>query len=168
MSDGELTVDLVPQGGCSQVSLLMRCSVPSGEVAESGLELVFEPREGRLVVRQLSASAAVPIASCGGVFLRGDRLPVRIRLEGDRLAVFLGDEPAPTLQAMARSGGPASGRLGVRAWGSGVSLDQFCWTPLGGVTRPLWPELPHDWARYRAFESACLLLLNLNEVAYVD
>ena len=168
MSDGELTVDLVPQVGCSQVSLLMRCSVLPGESDESGLELVFEPREGRLVVRQLTATSAVPIASCGGVFLRGDRLPVRIRLEGDRLAVFLGDEPAPKLQAMARSGGPASGRLGVRAWGSGVSLDQFRWTPLGGVTQPLWPELPHDWARHRAFESACLLLLNLNEVAYVD
>ena len=168
VSDGELAVDLVPQVGCSQVSLLMRCSVSPGEAAESGLEVVFEPREGRLLVRQLTASAAVPIASCSGVFLRGDRLPVRIRLEGDRLAVFLDDEPAPTLQATVRSGGSASGRLGVRAWGSGVSLDRFAWTPMGGVTRPLWPELPPDWARHRAFESACLLMLNLNEVAYVD
>jgi hypothetical protein len=36
------------------------------------------------------------------------------------------------------------------------------------VPRPLWAERPPNWARHRAFESACLLMLNLNEVAYVD
>jgi hypothetical protein len=49
-----------------------------------------------------------------------------------------------------------------------VGLDRLRWTPAAGPPQDLWPERPRDWARHRALESACLLMLNLNEVAYVD
>jgi hypothetical protein len=168
VSDGELAVEIVPQVGCSQVGLLLRALVGSGGTGETGQELVFEPREGRLTLRQLTGAGVVSLASRGGVALRGDRLKVRVRLEGGRMAVYLGDDAAPAMQSTAATGFSTSGHLGVRAWGSGVSLDQFRWTPSGGAPRPLWAERPPNWARHRAFESACLLMLNLNEVAYVD
>jgi hypothetical protein len=168
VSDGELAVEIVPQVGCSQVGLLLRASVGSVGTGETGQELVFEPREGRLTLRQLTGAGVVSLASRGGVALRGDRLKVRVRLEGGRMAVYLGDDAAPAMQSTAATGFSTSGHLGVRAWGSGVSLDQFRWTPSGGAPRPLWAERPPNWARHRAFESACLLMLNLNEVAYVD
>jgi hypothetical protein len=168
VSDGELAVEIVPQVGCSQVGLLLRASVGSGGTGETGHELVFEPRESRLVLRQLTGAGVVSLASRDGVALRGDRLKVRVRLEAGRMRVYLGDDAAPALQATAATGFSTSGHLGVRAWGSGVSLDQFRWTPSGGAPRPLWAERPPNWARHRAFESACLLMLNLNEVAYVD
>ena len=168
VSDGELAVEIVPQVGCSQVGLLLRASVGSGGTGETGQELVFEPREGRLTLRQLTGAGVVSLASRGGVALRGDRLKVRVRLEGGRMAVYLGDDAAPAMQSTAATGFSTSGHLGVRAWGSGVSLDQFRWTPSGGAPRTLWAERPPNWARHRAFESACLLMLNLNEVAYVD
>ena len=168
VSDGELAVEIVPQVGCSQVGLLLRASVGSGGTGETGQELVFEPREGRLTLRQLTGAGVVSLASRGGVALRGDRLKVRVRLEGGRMAVYLGDDAAPAMQSTAATGFSTSGHLGVRAWGSGVSLDQFRWTPSGGAPRPLWAERSPNWARHRAFESACLLMLNLNEVAYVD
>ena len=168
VSDGELAVEIVPQVGCSQVGLLLRASVGSGGTGETGHELVFEPRESRLTLRQLTGAGVVSLASRDGVALRGDRLKVRVRLEAGRMRVYLGDDAAPALQATAATGFSTSGHLGVRAWGSGVSLDQFRWTPSGGAPRPLWAERPPNWARHRAFESACLLMLNLNEVAYVD
>jgi hypothetical protein len=168
VGDGELEVEIVPQVGCSQVGLLLRASVGSGGTGETGHELVFEPRESRLTLRQLTGAGVVSLASRDGVALRGDRLKVRVRLEAERMRVYLVDDAAPALQATAATGFSTSGHLGVRAWGSGVSLDQFRWTPSGGVPRPLWAERPPNWARHRAFESACLLMLNLNEVAYVD
>ncbi len=168
VSDGELAVEIVTQVGCSQVGLLLRASVGSGGTGETGHELVFEPRESRLTLRQLTGAGVVSLASRDGVALRGDRLKVRVRLEAGRMRVYLGDDAAPALQATAATGFSTSGHLGVRAWGSGVSLDQFRWTPSGGAPRPLWAERPPNWARHRAFESACLLMLNLNEVAYVD
>ena len=175
VGDGEWQVELVPQEGCSQVGLLLRASVPpgdaarSGRSAESGVELVFEPKEGRLLLRQLNPAAAVSLASRIGVSLRGDRLPLRIRLEGDRVTVHEGGESAPVLlQATLPPGAPASGSLGVRVWGSGLGLDRSRWIPRAGTPQPLWSERSAGWARHRALESACLLMLNLNEVAYVD
>ncbi len=168
VGDGELEVDLVPSVGCSQVGLLLRASVPAGQPAESGLELVFEPREARLALRRLTPTSAAILASRSGVSQQGDRLPIRLRLEGDRCTVHRAGDLAPILEATLPAGAPATGRLGVRAWGSGVSVDRLRWTPTGGESRPLWPDHPREWARHRAFESACLLMLNLNEVAYVD
>lgn len=168
VSDGELAVEIAPQVGCSQVGLLWHASAGSGGAGETGHELVFEPREGRLMLRRLTGAGAVVLASREGVALTGDPLKVRVRLEGGRMTVLLGDDPVPALTATAAAGFPASGRLGVRAWGSGVSLDRFRWTPAGGAPRAVWAERAPDWARHRALESACLLMLNLNEVAYVD
>ena len=168
VADGELEAELVPQVGCSQVGLLLRASVPPGQSAESGLELVFEPRDGRLGLRRLTPTSAVTLASRSGVSQQGDRLRIRIRLEGDRCTVHGAGESTLILEATLPAGAPATGRLGVRAWGSGVSVDRLRWTPAGGASRPLWPDHPRDWARQRALESACLLMLNLNEVAYVD
>ncbi|MFM8878459.1 MAG: DUF1549 and DUF1553 domain-containing protein [Verrucomicrobiota bacterium] len=168
VGDGEWQVELMPQVGCSQVGLLLRTSVSTGGAAESGLELVFEPKEGRLGLRRLASASAVSLVSRDGVSMKGDRLPLRIRLQGDRVAVHLVGEPAPLLQATLPPGSPAAGSLGVRAWGSGVGLDHGRWIPDGGEPRQLWPDRASDWARHRALESACLLMLNLNEVAYVD
>jgi hypothetical protein len=168
VSDGELAVEIAPQVGCSQVGLLWHASVGSGGAGERGHELVFEPREGRLMLRRLTRAGAVVLASRDGVALEKGRLKVRVRLEAGRMTVLLGDDLVPALQATAVAGFPASGRLGVRAWGSGVSLDRFRWTPAGGIPRAVCPDRSPDWARHRALESACLLMLNLNEVAYVD
>ena len=168
LGDGELSVGLVPQVGCSQVGLLLRASVRPGEAAESAVEVVFEPRDGRLSIRRTTPPTATVIASRDGVSLEGGSLRLRIRLDGNRLAVRWGEGSDLILEAVLPPETPATGALGVRAWGSGVGLDRLRWTPAGGPPQDLWPERPRDWARHRALESACLLMLNLNEVAYVD
>jgi len=168
LGDGELSFGLVPQVGCSQVGLLLRASVRPREPAESALEVVFEPREGRVSVRHTTPRSATRLAAREGVALDGEGLRVRLRLDGGRLVVRLGEGADPVLETALPPGIPPTGALGVRAWGSGVGLDRLHWTPAGGTPRALWPERPRDWARHRALESACLLMLNLNEVAYVD
>jgi hypothetical protein len=168
LGDGELSFGLVPQVGCSQVGLLLRASVRPGEPAESALEVVFEPREGRVSVRHTTPRSATRLSAREGVALDGEGLRVRLRLDGGRLVVRLGEGAEPVLETALPPGIPPTGALGVRAWGSGVGLDRLHWTPAGGTPRALWPERPRDWARHRALESACLLMLNLNEVAYVD
>ncbi|MBN8247628.1 MAG: DUF1553 domain-containing protein [Verrucomicrobia bacterium] len=169
ITNGTLSVELVPQVACSQIGLLWRAwSAASETNGETGFELVLEPREGRATLRRLEPDRAVELASASGVTLREDRLPVRIAIEADHVAVWFHGQSSPALEVRGLDAGPASGRLGVRAWGSGVSLDRFTWTETGGLPIPLWPARPNTWAAQKALESACLLMLNLNEVAYVD
>ena len=51
--------------------------------------------------------------------------------------------------------------------GAAASVDHARWTS-GGSEVPLWNRQPDDWSRRKALESVCRMVLNLNEVAYVD
>ncbi|MEN9675789.1 MAG: hypothetical protein RIS76_1685 [Verrucomicrobiota bacterium] len=166
VSEGDFEMEVVPQVGCSQVGILWCATVSEGG-ADRGYELVLAPREGRAALRCLTPTNAVELAACSGWTLQGDRLPVRVTLHDGRIAVFLHEDSQPVMQTHTVPGGPVTGRLGVRAWGSGVSLDRPRWNAGQGPV-PLWPARSREWAGRKALESACLLVLNLNEVAYVD
>ena len=59
------------------------------------------------------------------------------------------------------------GHLGIRAWGAALSVDDLRLTTDGHEVALLPPPETGDPNR-RALEAFCLLLLNLNEVVYVD
>jgi hypothetical protein len=166
--EGEFTADLIPQVSCTQFGLLWRV-VPAAKPgeAESGLELVIEPREGRARIRRLSPEGEETLARGENLPLQGDRIPLRLVLTRDRCRVYLNGTADPLLEASLPATAPATGGLGLRAWGAAASLDQARWTA-GGSAIPLWNRHPEDWARRKALESVCRMVLNLNEVAYVD
>ncbi|MFZ9855637.1 MAG: DUF1549 and DUF1553 domain-containing protein [Limisphaerales bacterium] len=166
--EGEFTADLIPQVSCTQVGLLWRV-VPAAKPgeAESGLELVIEPREGRARIRRVFPEGEETLARAENLPLLGDRIPLRLVVGRDRCRVFLNGTVDPLLEASLPAAAPATGGLGLRAWGAAASLDRAQWTA-GGSATPLWNRHPDDWARRKALESVCRMVLNLNEVAYVD
>ena len=165
--DGELEVDVIPQVACSQVGLLWRATAPADGTGETGYELVLEPREKRASLRKLTPTQSTVLATTTALHLREDRIQVRIRIQGDDFQIFFHGSAQPDMEVHADPGMPLAGQLGVRAWGAGVSLDQLRWTA-SGRTIPLWPHRSAGWVHQKALESVCLLIMNLNEVAYVD
>ncbi len=166
--EGEFTADLIPQVSCTQFGLLWRV-IPGAKPGEpeTGLELVVEPRDGRARIRRLTAQGEETLARGENLPLQGDRIPLRLELTRDRCRVFLNGSKEPTLEASLPATAPATGGLGLRAWGAAASLDHARWSS-GGSEAPLWTRHPGDWARRKALESVCRMVLNLNEVAYVD
>ena len=166
--EGEFTADLIPQVSCTQFGLLWRV-VPGAKPGEpeAGLELVIEPREGRARIRRLTPQGEETLAHSENLPLQGDRIPLRLEITRDRCRVFLNGAMEPALEASLPATAPATGGLGLRAWGAAASLDHARWIA-GGSKVPLWTRHPDNWALVKALESVCRMVLNLNEVAYVD
>ena len=167
VTNGTLELDLVPQSACTQAGILFRAHPPGGDSCETGYELIVEPRERRAVLRQLEPAKTTELATVPEVDLPNGHLTVRIELQGNEVSIFFHADPKPAMKARMAPGNPSSGRVGIRAWGAAVSVDRLRWTDPKG-TLPLWPIRPPDWDRQKALESVCLLVMNLNEVLYVD
>ncbi|MBM3834548.1 MAG: DUF1553 domain-containing protein [Verrucomicrobia bacterium] len=142
-----------------------------------GYDVIVDHRFQRLTLQRHTTNAAtlaevkVPIRVEEACALKIESIGPRIRvwLNGGTGAIIDAIDPKPLLQP---------GRVGVRACGAAVSIDDLrmqigdrtidCATSsrdapaaLGAVEGGLGPSR-------RALESFCLLLLNLNEVIYVD
>ena len=149
---------------CDSAGLLFRASAKENEI--HGYEIVLEPREQRIALRRhagelstlVQVSADVPTARS---------LPVKLQATNDRIRVWLGGysnlvidfaDPKPILTA---------GHVGARSWGAALSIDDLVLQPDGGAPVAIRDDRLATPER-RAREAFCLLLLNLNEVVYVD
>jgi hypothetical protein len=105
---------------------------------------------------------------------------LKIETSGPRIQVWLNDGGEPIIDVIDPNPLTEPGNVGVRAWGAAVSMDDLqlrigdrkidCAVALPeppGTPAPAKEDFDHQPAR-RALESFCLLLLNLNEVIYVD
>jgi hypothetical protein len=83
--------------------------------------------------------------------------------------VYRRQETRPLLEVVDEQPILCSGRAGVRAWGGSVSLDGLA-VRAGADGSGEWVKPPPDGAApgERALQALCLVILNLNEVVYVD
>jgi hypothetical protein len=87
----------------------------------------------------------------------------------DTCRIWLNNEPEPTLDLTDPAPLTSGDRIGVRPWGSALSLDDLEATPSGGAPRWRAAEAVRGTpAARRALEAYCLLVLNLNDVIYPD
>jgi hypothetical protein len=90
-----------------------------------------------------------------------------VQVTDARIRVWLGDDAKPLLDFHDSKPMLAGGRVGARSWGAALSIDDLVVRPEGAVPVAIRdPELAPP--ERRALQAFCLLLLNLNEVAYVD
>ena len=95
------------------------------------------------------------------------RVPLKIQFEGARLRVWLGNDLQPVLDATDPKPRLVAGQVGIRSWGSALSVDDLLLKPDGAAVVAIRDKQLSRPER-RAREALCLLLLNLNEVVYVD
>jgi hypothetical protein len=97
----------------------------------------------------------------------GRSVPLRIEATEARIRVWLGGDPRPVLDVTDPKPILAAGHVGVRTWGSALSVDDLLVRADGLAPVTVCDERLATPER-RARQAFCLLLLNLNEVVYVD
>ena len=99
-------------------------------------------------------------------------LPIRLRLEalGPRLRAWIlspGPETAPSIDVTDADPVLGAGLAGVKTRGAAIGVDDLR-VETGGRTVALLEGASLTTPRERALAAFCLLLLNLNEVVYVE
>jgi mono/diheme cytochrome c family protein len=165
-NSGTLTTRVVLHTAFERGGLLLHAST-QGE-RPTGIELIFDPRDQRLTLRRLEPAPHV-LATAPASLPTQESFPVRIAAEGSRWTVWVNGEASPTLTASEPSPSIAGDQIGVRPWGSALSLDDLAITSREGAT--IWRASEGTAVTApsrRALESFCLLVLNLNAVVYPD
>jgi hypothetical protein len=163
-SNGAVMVNLVLSATSESAGLLFRAAAKANEL--QGYEVALEPREQRVLLRRHS-DGLTTLAQSSAAIPAGTSLPLKVQFDGARIRVWLGDAAQPTLEFIDPAPLLAAGQVGVRAWGAAVSLDDLMLRPEGGPVLSLRDTELASPDR-RALQAFCLLLLNLNEVVYVD
>jgi mono/diheme cytochrome c family protein len=162
--DGLITADITLHTACETGGLLFRAGARNHEA--TGYEVAFEPREQRVRLRRHATGVAV-LSTANAALPTGKAFQVKVEANQARLRVWLNDQPSPVLSVDDPSPVLANGRVGVRAWGAPLSVDHLTVAADGGARQEL-RDVQMAPPDRRARQAFCLLLLNLNEVVYVD
>ena len=148
------------------VGLLVRARAEGDD--SRGYEVVLDPRRQRIALRR-HIGEMTTFAEVDGRIPLGKPFRVRIEFVGAQVRVSLHGEHLPLLDAQDDKPIASAGQIGVRTWGGAMTLDDLVVTVFsgGGGARIAIPSGAADPAR-RALQSFSLLVLNLNEVVYVD
>ncbi|MGE3308861.1 MAG: PSD1 and planctomycete cytochrome C domain-containing protein [Limisphaerales bacterium] len=164
---------LLPHTAFESGGLLFRAR--ARDDSAEGYEVLVEPRDQRLLLRRLSpATQAAPndadatvLASAPVPVPEGGPVPVRIEAADDRIRVWAGGAADPVIDVRDPAPIVEPGAVGVRARGAALSLDNVVIRPAGGPAQFV-IDATLSPPRRRALESLGLLLLNLNEVVYIE
>jgi hypothetical protein len=163
-SNGTIQAVVTLHKACESVGLLFRATAVNH--ALTGYELALDPREERVTLRY-HTNDLLTLASARATLPTGRAFSVRIEAHNARFRVWLDDNRSPLLDTTDPHPRLQAGQAGLRAWGAAVSLDHLAMQPAGELARVVVdPQRPPP-AR-QALQSFALLLLNLNEVVYVD
>jgi hypothetical protein len=163
-SNGVIEAKLFLHTACESAGLLCRASAKDNEL--QGYEVVLDPREQRIVLRR-HAGQLTNLAEASVFVPTGRSVPLKVQFDDARLRVWLGDETKPVIDFMDAKPVLSAGQVGTRAWGAALSLDDLVIQPDGGAPVAI-RDTDLATSERRAREAFCLLLLNLNEVVYVD
>ena len=163
--DGIAEAGLVLDRASEFGSLLVRASVEGDE--QRGYEVTLDPRQQRVMLlrhgKELTTlgHAEVEIPTVKPIELRVEMAGarIRVRLRGDTRPVIDAIDPSPI---------NTKGLIGIRAWGAPFFVDQLSVGAASSKFDAAASKHNSDGIRTRALQSFCLLLLNLNEMIYVD
>ena len=163
-SNGLVEAKLFLHTACESAGLLFRASAKDNEM--HGYEIVLEPREQRIALRR-HASELSSLTQVSAHVPTARSLPVKIQTTNDRIRVWLGDNSNPAIDFTDPKPILTAGQVGARSWGAAMSIDDLVVQPDGAAPVAV---RDHQLAppERRAREAFCLLLLNLNEVVYVE
>ena len=169
LADGLIEAKVVLDRASEFGSLLFRAQAEGDE--QRGYEVTLDPRRQRLILRRHGTNETILAdAECAIPVLKP--ISLKIELNGAHIGVWLDGSRQTTIDAVDPSPISAKGFVGLRAWGASMSLDQLALSAEGKTLGPVLdttdPTVNSRAANHRALNSFCLLLLNLNEMIYVD
>ena len=163
-SNGFVEAKIFLHTACESAGLFFRATAKNNEA--HGYEVALEPREQRIVLRR-HAGELTTLAQAPAEIPTARSLPLKIQATDARIRVWLSAHASPVIDFTDPKPLLASGQVGARAWGAALSIDDLVLRPDGAASVVVRDEELAAPER-RAREAFCLLLLNLNEVVYVD
>ncbi len=180
MEDGTVAAKLVLDRASESGSLLFRAKAEGEE--QRGYELTFDPRQQRVTLRRHGTNDVVLAQADAGI-PTVKPISVRIDITGARIRAWLSDSGEQIVDTIDPQPIQGKGLVGIRTWGAALSLDDLAISDSSEnrsgrseavhVSRNLSPiqqkfDRPKADLHHHALQSFCLLLLNLNEMIYVD
>ncbi|HAB19331.1 MAG TPA: hypothetical protein DCE44_23240, partial [Verrucomicrobiales bacterium] len=163
-SNGVIEAKVFLHPACESAGMLFRASTKETNVI--GYEVVLEPREQRLSLRRQAGEPSTLVQVPADI-PSARSLPLKIQFESATIRVWLGDALAPAIEFTDPQSILEAGQIGARCWGAALSIDDLVLHP-EGVEPFLIRDRQLAEPERRARQAFCLLLLNLNEVVYVD
>jgi hypothetical protein len=157
--DGTIEANVLFSKSTESAGLLF-CAKAEKERAR-GYELVLMPRRNKLELRQHDGTTRT-VASVETALATGRPFGLKIAVAENRIQVWVDSRAVLDFPDATRV---EAGQIGVRAWGGPMSLDNLSVT-VGGEKKEISSENTN--AKRSALEAFCLLLLNLNELIYID
>ncbi len=172
--DVTLEANILLDRATDSASLMVRSSVEGKN--QRGYEVCLEPRlrqisilrQGEKMETLASSRFDIPLAELFNLRIECVGSVVRVWMNGAKIPTLEASDPQPIL---------GKGKVGVRVWGAPVHLDLFSvrngnqqWVakPDEMESSPADVHSQPSSADRNGLKSFCLLLLNLNEVIYVD
>jgi len=172
--DGVVEAKLVLDRASEFGSLLLRSNTEGDE--QRGYEVVLDPRQQQIMLLR-HAKELVTLARSESAIPTVKPITLRIELAGPRIRVWTDGATQSLIDVVDSNPMNAKGSIGVRAWGAPLSVDKLSIFSEGKkidviaaapVNRASAGPGKKNVADRRALESFCLMLLNLNEMIYVD
>jgi hypothetical protein len=163
-SNGVIEAKVILHTACESAGLVFRAAAKEDELR--GYEVVLDPREQRVVLRRHATEPTTLVQGAAEV-PTARPLPLKVQVLDAHIRIWLGDARGPVIDFNDAQPILTAGQVGVRAWGAALSLEELVLRPDGAAPVGLRDEALPPPER-RALQAFCLLLLNLNEVAYVD
>ncbi|MSU85710.1 MAG: DUF1553 domain-containing protein [Pedosphaera sp.] len=162
--DGLVQASLTLHHANESASLLLRSTATNHVL--NGYELALDPRAQKLILRRHHRDV-VTLAEITTTLPTAQPIHIKAQLNAQNIRVWLNHHPLPTLNLTDAHPLLNPGQIGATTSGAAVSIDYLTIEPLGAKAVSLRDStLPSSTER--AFRAFCLLLLNLNEVAYLD
>jgi mono/diheme cytochrome c family protein len=171
-TDGAVEAELFIRGATELAAVVVR-GLPEGEkMAQrfTGYELAIVPPLKAIELRKATAKGSLVLAAVKRELAPDSWVHVRLEAVGGRIVATLDREAVPVLTADDPEPLSRPGQAGLRTWGASLEARNMFAHPVGGDLVRLDPAQPPSAAEVaaRAQRDLCLLILNLNEVLYVD
>jgi hypothetical protein len=171
-AEGAVEVELFVRGATELAAVVIRGLVKGEKLTErfTGYELAIVPPLKAIELRKATAKGSQVLASAKRELTPDAWVHVRLETVGGRITATLDRESTPILTAEDPEPLDRPGHVGLRTWGASLDARQVVARPVGGDPvriDPAQPPTPAE-AAARAERDLCLLILNLNEMLYVD
>ncbi|MEI6239925.1 MAG: DUF1553 domain-containing protein [Planctomycetia bacterium] len=170
--DGTVEAELFIRGATELAAVVVRGLAVGDGLAQrfTGYELAFVPSLKTVELRKATEKGSAVLASAKRELLPDAWVHVRLEIVGGRIAATIDRDPVPMLTADDADPLAGPGHVGLRTWGAGLDVRNMFVRAAGGDLVRIDPAQPPTSAEAttRARRDLCLVILNLNELLYVD
>jgi hypothetical protein len=161
-ANGTIETDLELAKSAESAGILLRVRAEADSAR--GYEIVFAPRAKEVRLLKHTGESVV-LATAPATLTVGTPFHVKIEFEGNRIRLWI-DRSATAALDVVDENAAREGAIGVRPWGGLMNVANLRVSMQG--SEPVQVASRSADPGQRALESFCLLMLNLNEMIYID